>query len=58
LLPEESNFIGFLPLQSYINNKKTIKNGVKCPPEKEVLLRCLIIRDHIEDLKLTMEDMK
>lgn len=31
LLPEESHFIGFLPLQSYIDKKKQIKNGLRCP---------------------------
>lgn len=58
LLPEEFYFLGFLPLESYINNKKTIKTGVKCPAEKEGIVRALIIKDHLEDLKCTMEELK
>ena len=48
LLSEEVNFVGFLPLQTYIETKKSIKNGIKCPEEKENLIRSLIIKEHIE----------
>ena len=58
LLPEEHFFVGFLPLQSYIDHKKQIKNGVKCPPQRENLLRALILKDHLESLKCTIEDLK
>lgn len=58
LLPEEHYFIGFLPLQTYIDNKKTIKSGTKCPPERENLVRSMIIRYQIEELKCTYEVLK
>lgn len=58
LLPEEIYYIGFLPLQSYIDNKKQIKNGVKCPAENENLVRSLIIKDQLEELRCTLEDLK
>lgn len=48
LLSEESFFVGFLPLQSYIDNRKQIGNGTKCPPEKENLIRALLLKDHLE----------
>lgn len=35
LISEEVYYIGFLPLQSYIDKKKQINHGPKCPPEKE-----------------------
>jgi hypothetical protein len=58
ILTEESFFVGFLPLQSYIDHKKQIGNGVKCPLERENLVRSLILKDHLEQLKCTMEDLK
>ncbi len=59
LLPEELNFVGFLPLQSYIDHKKTLKfEEVKCPSDKEVLLRSLILKEHIESLRCTIDDLK
>lgn len=58
LIPEESYFIGFLPLQSYIEQKKEIKHGLKCPPEKENIVRCLLLKDHIESFACTYEDLK
>ena len=58
LLPEEFFFVGFLPLQSFIDTKKDIKNGVKCPLERESLVRTLLLKDHLESLKCTMEDLK
>lgn len=58
LLPEEFTFVGFLPLQSYIDQKKEIKNGVKCPPERENVVRCLILRDHLESIGCTFEDLR
>jgi hypothetical protein len=45
LLQEEMFYVGFLPLQSYIDHKKDVKNGVKCPLDKENLVRAIIIRD-------------
>lgn len=57
-LPEEYYFIGFLPLQTYIDTKKTIKNAQKCSPDRENLIRCLILKDLLEDLKCTMELIK
>lgn len=50
LLPEEQYFVGFLPLQTYIDRKKTIKNGARCPPEKENIVRMIIIKDNLEEL--------
>eukprot|EP00347_Sterkiella_histriomuscorum_P013648 403363909 len=58
LLNEETFFIGFLPLQSYVDNKKQIGQGVKCPPEKENLIRSLILKDNLEMLRCTFEDKK
>ena len=52
LLPEESNFIGFMPLKSYLD-KKDLKTGVKCPQEYEELVRCLILKDALEKLGCT-----
>ena len=31
LLPEENMLVGFMPLKSYLENKKDIKTGIKCP---------------------------
>ena len=45
LLQEEIFYVGFLPLQSYIDTKKDVKHGVKCPVDKENIVRALIIRD-------------
>ena len=58
LLTEEYFFIGFLPLQSYIDETKTIKNGSKCPSDKEMIVRSLLLRHHIETLNCTFEDIK
>ena len=58
LLPEEFFFVGFLPLQSYIDNRKEIKNGIKCPPERENIVRCLLLRDHLESIGCTFEDLR
>lgn len=56
LLPDENLFIGFMPLKSYILNKKEVKTGVKCPQEKEELIRCLILKDALEKLGCTYEN--
>lgn len=58
ILPEETFYIGFLPLQSYIDTKKQIKHGIKCPQERETIVRALIIKDNLEALKCTLEDLK
>jgi len=58
LLTEEFFFIGFLPLQSYIDNHKDIKNGAKCPQEKENIVRILVLRDHFETIGCTLEQLK
>lgn len=58
LLSEEVNFVGFLPLQTYIDKQKTISNGVKCPQDKEGIIRCFRLKEHIEDLQCTADDMK
>lgn len=58
LLPEEHYFIGFLPLQTYIDHKKQIQNGLKCPVDKENLVRAMILKDHLEQLGCTLEIMK
>ena len=58
LLPEEFFFVGFLPLQSYIDNRKEIKTGIKCPPERENLVRSLLLRDHLESIGCTFEDLR
>jgi hypothetical protein len=50
--------VGFLPLQSYIDESKTIKNGIKCPTEKEQLLRALVLRNHLESLGCSIENIK
>ena len=55
LLPEENNFLGYLPLQSYLSQKKQVKNGVKCPQDKEELIRALILKDSLEKLGCTYE---
>lgn len=53
LLPEEFFFIGFLPLQSYIDTKKEVKNGMKCPVERENIVRALLLKDHLEAIGCT-----
>ena len=53
LLFEENHMIGFLPLQSYLDNKKEVGVGKKCPPDMEDIVRCLIFRDNLESLKCT-----
>lgn len=58
LLPEELYFVGFVPLQSYIDKKKTIQQGNRCPQDKEVLIRSMILRDCLEEMKCTFEDLK
>ena len=58
LLSEEHYFVGFLPLQTYIDSKKSIKSGIKCPLEKENIVRSMIIRDQIDELKCTFETLK
>lgn len=55
LIPEENQFIGFMPLKSYILNKKNIKTGVKCPQEKEDLVRALVIKDALETIGCTYQ---
>ena len=57
LLPEESNFIGFMPLNSYLE-KKNVKTGVKCPSEFEELARALILQDALEKLGCTYQNLK
>jgi hypothetical protein len=45
LLQEEMFYVGFLPLQSYIDTKKDINCGIKCPLDKENIVRAIIVRD-------------
>ena len=58
LLFEENHFIGFLPLQSFLENKKQVGTGKKCPPEMEDIVRCLIFRDTLESLKCTYANIQ
>ena len=58
LLPEENHFIGFMPLKSYLEIKKNVGTGVKCPQEKEDLIRALIIKDALEKLGCTYQEFK
>lgn len=58
LLSEEVHFVGFLPLRTYIEDKKSISTGVKCPPEKEAIVRALILKDQLEELNCTLEILK
>ncbi|CDW86913.1 UNKNOWN [Stylonychia lemnae] len=58
LLKEEFFFIGFLPLQSYLDHKKQVGCGEKCPQQREYLVRSLILKDHLELIKCTFEDLK
>jgi len=57
LLNEEQYFLGFLPLQSYLDVKKQVKNATRCPPEKEDLVRSLLFRDALEQLGCTYVDI-
>lgn len=56
LLFEENHLVGFLPLRSYLDNKKQLGAGKKCPPEEEDIVRCLLHRDSLERLKCTLAD--
>ena len=58
LLSEENQFIGFMPLKSYLINKKELKTGTKCPPDKEDLIRGLILKDSLEKLGCTYKKFK
>lgn len=57
LLFEENHLVGFLPLRSYLENKKQLGAGKKCPPEEEEIVRCLLLRDSLERLKCTKADI-
>ena len=39
-----------MPLKSYIDNKKDIKNGIKCPQEKEELIRAHVLKEALEKI--------
>jgi hypothetical protein len=58
LIPDENQFIGFMPLKSYIINKKNIKTGVKCPQDKEDLIRALILKEALEKIGCTYENFE
>lgn len=58
LLPEENQFLGFLPLKSYLINNKSLSTGQKCPQEKEELIRAHILKDALEKLGCTIECLK
>ena len=45
-----------MPLKSYITNKKNIKTGVKCPQEKEDLIRALILKEALETMGCTYQN--
>lgn len=47
-----------MPLKSYLENKKDIKTGIKCPQDKEELVRSLILKDCLEKLGCTYEKFK
>ena len=57
LLFEENHLVGFLPLRSYLEHKKQLGAGKKCPPEEEDLVRCLLFRDSLERLRCTRADI-
>lgn len=42
--------IGFLPVMSYFNTKKDIKNGTKCPVDQEDLIRAIILKETLEKI--------
>lgn len=44
-----------MPLKSYIESKKDVKTGVKCPAEKEDLIRALILKELLEKLDCTYQ---
>ena len=58
LLFEENHMIGFLPLQSYLDTKKEVGAGKKCPIDMEDIIRCFIFRDALESLKCTYADIQ
>lgn len=58
LIPEENQFNGFMPLKSYLINKKEIKTGMMCPQDHEELIRALILKDALEKLDCTYEKFK
>ena len=58
LLFEENHLIGFLPLQSYLDNKKEVGAGKKCPIDMEDIVRCFVFRDALESLKCTYADIQ
>jgi hypothetical protein len=45
-----------MPLKSYIQSKKDVKTGVKCPQEKEELIRSLILKEALDKLGCTYEN--
>jgi len=55
LLPEENQFLGFMPLKSYITSKKNVGTGAKCPQEKEDMVRAVILKDALEQINCTYE---
>ena len=57
LLFEENHMVGFLPLRTYLETKKQLGSGKKCPPEEEDLVRCFLFRDSLERLKCTKADL-
>ena len=57
MLFEENHLVGFLPLRSFLEQKKQLGAGKKCPPEEEDLVRCLIFRDSLERIKCTRADI-
>jgi len=50
LISEEALLVGFLPLESYIEKRKSIKSGEKCPKEKEILARAIMLRDCLSEI--------
>ena len=57
LLFEENHMVGFLPLKSYLEMRKQLGAGKKCPPEEEDLVRCILFRDTLERLRCTRADL-
>ena len=57
LLFEENFLIGFLPLRSYFDQNKQIGPGKQCPAEKQNLVRCLLLRDALEQLNCTVREL-
>jgi len=47
-----------LPLKSYLALNKTYSTGVKCPQEKEELIRAHIIKDSLEKIGCTIENLE